>query len=203
MVSSCCGSTFRAGETDGLATQVVAVGFNCPMLWLTMNAPLAQALWLLLQLCSKVVGGSINEDIILTQLEGRLSSRTSASLNEVRGSMAHQSFGTLSTSWQDLPGIGSWVLGTWHRPGSSWATSVSSLVHQTSHLERTKIGPIPKSGWPAVLNSCWLPLGYAYSPWVTGMMPKPSLQTPGCHSGWGPQRALATILGCQAASHAT
>ena len=91
----------------------------------------------------------------------------------------------------------------WSRPGSFEAASVSSPVHQTSYQERTEIGPIPKSEGLAALNSHWSPLWHGCSPQVTGMMSKPSLQTPGCHSGWGPRRALTTMLGCQAALHAT
>ena len=40
-VSFCSDSTFTAGETNGLAAQAVAVGFDCPMPWPTANAPLA------------------------------------------------------------------------------------------------------------------------------------------------------------------
>ena len=95
MVSSGCDSIFRARETDGLTTWVVAVDFDHPRPQAATNTTLAWALWFLLQLHSWVVGGSMGSDIcegvILIQLEGRLSSRTSKSVNEVRGSMAHQS----------------------------------------------------------------------------------------------------------------
>ena len=48
----------------------------------------------------------------------------------------------------------------------------------------------------------WSLLRHGCSPLVTGMKPGPSLQTPGCHSGWAPWRALTTMSGCQAALHA-
>ena len=43
-VSLCCSSTFGVREADRLATWAVVVGFDCPMPWVTMNKPLAQAL---------------------------------------------------------------------------------------------------------------------------------------------------------------
>ena len=165
MVSSGCNSFFVARETDGLIAWVAAVGFDHPMPWAATNTPLAQALWLLLWLHSQIVGGSagsdIYDDMILIMLESRLSSRTSAFVNEVRGSIAYWSSSALSTNWQ----------------GS------------------------PKSEEPVVWNSCQSLLGHGSSPWVAGMMPRLFSQTPGCHSGQGPQRALATMLGCQVASH--
>ena len=113
MVSSGCYSIFGTRETDGLTAQVVAVGFDHPMPWATMNAPLAWTLWLLLWLHSLVVGGSagstICKDVILTQVEGGLLSRISVFVNEVKGSIAHQSSSTLSANWQDSPGISGWA----------------------------------------------------------------------------------------------
>ena len=89
------------------------MGFDHPTLQAATNAPLARALWLLLQLHSQEVGGSmgsnIHEDMILTQLQGRLLSGTSAPVNEVRGSMTCQSSSMLSTSWQGLPGVSGWA----------------------------------------------------------------------------------------------
>ena len=93
--------------------------------------------------------------------------------------------------------------GPLHTPGSSEVVLVGSPVHQTSYWEGTEICPSPKGKGPVALNSHWSPLGCGYSPWVTGMMPRPSLHTPGHHSGQGPQRALASRLGCQVALHAT
>ena len=49
------------------------------------------------------------EDVILNQWEGGVSSRTSASVNMVRGSMACLSSSMLSISWQGLPGSSSWA----------------------------------------------------------------------------------------------
>ena len=45
------------------------------------------------------MGSDACEDVILTQLEGGQSSRTSAFVNKVRGSMAHQRSSMLSTNW--------------------------------------------------------------------------------------------------------
>ena len=93
--------------------------------------------------------------------------------------------------------------GPWHRPGSFGAALVGSPIHQTSYQKGTEISPSPKSEGPAVLNSCWSPLGHGCSPWVSRIVPRPASQTPGCPSGQGPQRALITMLSCQAALHAT
>ena len=116
LVSSCCDSTFWVGTGDGLTTQVVVTGFKCPTPWANTNVPLAQALWLLLQLCSQDIWGSTGsnvwEDLILTQWEGGASSRTSALVNVVKGSMACQSSSMLSTSWWGLPGGSSWLFST-------------------------------------------------------------------------------------------
>ena len=116
MVSSGCDSYVWGWGDWWTCKPGCGCGFGHPMPWVTANAPLAQALQLLLQLHSLVVGGSVgsdvHEDMILIQLEGRLSSRTSTSVNEVRGSMAHQNSSMLSTSWQDMPGIGGWAFST-------------------------------------------------------------------------------------------
>ena len=102
LVSSCCNSAFWVGAGDGLAAWVVVVGFDCLTLQATTNNPLAQALWFLQQLHSQRIAGSTGSDILehmtLTQLEGGASSRISASVNMVRGSMACWSSSTLSAS---------------------------------------------------------------------------------------------------------
>ena len=116
LVFSCCDSTFWVGMGDGLTTWLVAVGFKYPMPQATANVPLAQALRLLLQLHSREVGRSMGsdvwEDVILTQLDGRVSSRTSALVNMVSGSMACQSSSTFSASWQGSAGSGGWASST-------------------------------------------------------------------------------------------
>ena len=74
------------------------------------------------------------------------------------------------------------------------------LSPQTSHQERMEISPVPRSEGPVVPNSHW---SLHCLPWATGMMPRPSLQTTGCQSGWGQWRALATMSGSQAALNTT
>ena len=50
-----------------------------------------------------------HEDVILIQLEGGLSSRTSASVKEVRVSMTHWSSQYALCQWQGMPGISGWA----------------------------------------------------------------------------------------------
>ena len=59
-----------------------------------------------------LAGSDVWDDVILTQCEGGVSSRTSALVNVVKGSMAHWSSSTLSPIWWGSPSGSSWTFST-------------------------------------------------------------------------------------------
>ena len=139
---------------------------------------LSWALQVLLWLHSLGVGFPFLEDVILTQLEGMMSSRTSSLVNVVRGSIAHQSSITLSMSWWGHLGLVAGlsppnVVGPSHKPGSSESMSARSPACQIAYPGGAAIYSCPRSGVLAVQSSLFLLLMHNISPWVPKGHPDP------------------------------
>ena len=113
-----CGTTSQIRVVCEVIWVVVVVcSTGCLSPWAANRDPLGQAHWLLLWLQSHGAGstswgraGSAGQGkLISTQMEVRVSLRTSSSIKETSGFITCQSSNTLSVKWQGLPGTGSWV----------------------------------------------------------------------------------------------
>ena len=124
--------------------------------------------------------GSINlKDVILIQLEGWRSSRTSSSVNVIRGSIAHQSSSTHSASWQGLPGVSGWTFSAQCWEGLCIDQGLLRLCQvevlaSKSYILEGRNWSLSRSSVPVVQSSCYLPLMHDISPWVLKRMPTPS-----------------------------
>ena len=116
------GLEVASGSSLGVATDI---GHPTPLI--ILNIPLIWALWVLLQLCSKGDGDSVDsfllDGVILIQLDGASSLKTSWSVNMVRGSMASLSSWTHSASWHGSPAVGSLAFSTQYCSTLAYAKS--------------------------------------------------------------------------------
>ena len=115
---------------------------------LPKNNPLVWGLWLLLWLHSPGEGSSFLEDVIITHLEGGMSSSTSALVNVVWGSIACHSSSTLSASQWGLPGVGGWAFSAQYCRAFAYARIFCSCISQKSLLPNCISWRGKNQSWP-------------------------------------------------------